>query len=221
MRHRVITIDGPAGSGKSTVARKVAQRLSYTFLDTGALYRAAALAVLESGADIHSAHACEKALENATIEMKGPNVHLNGRDVTQEIRRPAVGDVASAIAVHKGVRERLTEIQRAVAERTPVVAEGRDTGSVVFPYADLKIYLDADITERARRRQEELVSKGMEAGLQDVIDSLGQRDLRDKTRDVSPLRVPDHAHVVDTTHMGIDEVVELIVSLAEERLTGD
>ncbi len=218
MRRRVITIDGPAGSGKSTVAREVAQRLGYTFLDTGAIYRAAALAVLESGCNAKDGDACAGVLSRCTIDMQGRAVFLNGHDVTSAIRTPAISDMASAIAVHPQVRSALTEIQRDLARRASVVAEGRDTGSVVFPHADLKIFLDADIGERARRRHAELAGTGMDTNMEDVITAMLQRDERDRTRPTSPLVIPEHAVVVDTTHLSVDEVVGVIVSLAEERL---
>lgn len=219
MRHRVITIDGPAGSGKSTVAREVASRLGFTFLDTGALYRAAALVIHGSGVGVHDDRACGEAVHDMLITFSGSRISLNGRDVTEEIRTPEISHMASSIAVHPSVRRELLGIQRSFPARTPVVVEGRDTGSVVFPDADLKIYLDADPDERAKRRHRELAARGMDCSMERVLTDMRDRDRRDATRAVSPLVVPEGAIVVDTTHLSLDEVVETILSLVRERLT--
>ena len=219
MKYRIITIDGPAGSGKSTVAREVAARLGFTFLDTGALYRAAAVAVHEAGISAQVDKACGGILRQTRIAISGNRIYLNGRDVTEEIRTPLISDLASTIAVHPSVRRELLSIQRSFPERAAVVVEGRDTGSVVFPDADLKIYLDADPEERARRRHRELVMKGLDSGMETVLNDLKNRDQRDGTRSVSPLVIPEHAIVVDTTHLTLREVVETILSLAGEKLT--
>ncbi len=219
MRHRVITIDGPAGSGKSTVAREVATRLGFTFLDTGALYRAAAIAVHEAGVNGEDDKSCDEILKQTRIAISGSRILLDGRDVTEEIRTPLISDLASSIAVHPSVRRKLLGIQRSFAGRTSVVVEGRDTGSVVFPDADLKIYLDADPQERARRRHAELLIKGSETGMKKVLSDLINRDQRDGARIVSPLVIPEYAVVVDTTHLSLGEVVEKILSLVRDRLT--
>lgn len=219
MRPRVITIDGPAGSGKSTVAREVASRLGFTFLDTGALYRAAATAIHEARVDMRDNEACGEVISRTRLSFSAGRILLNGRDVTHEIRSPLISDLSSTIAVHPSVRRELLAVQRSFARRTSLVAEGRDTGSVVFPDADLKIYLDADPDERARRRHAELVTKGSEADREKVFNDLRERDLRDESRSVSPMVVPQHAVVVDTTHLTLDEVVERVLSLARERLT--
>ncbi|HOC76891.1 MAG TPA: (d)CMP kinase [Deltaproteobacteria bacterium] len=219
MKHAIITIDGPAGSGKSTVAREVASRLGFTFLDTGALYRAAAIAVHEAGVDVRDDPACGAAVHQARIDLSGGRVSLNDRDVTEEIRSPRISDLASTIAVHPSVRRELLGIQRSFSQRAPVVVEGRDTGSVVFPHADLKIYLDAAPAERARRRHAELATKGADTAVGVVLTELVTRDRRDGSRSVSPLVIPEHAVVVDTTHLSFGEVVEKVLFLARERLT--
>jgi cytidylate kinase len=219
LKYRIITIDGPAGSGKSTVAREVAARLGFTFLDTGALYRAAAMAVHEAGISAQDDKACGGLLSQTRIAISGNRIYLNGRDVTEEIRTPFISDLASTIAVHPSVRRELLSIQRSFPERAAVVVEGRDTGAVVFPDADLKIYLDADREERARRRHRELVMKGLDSGMETVLNDLKNRDQRDGNRSVSPLVIPDQAIVVDTTHLSFREVVEKILSLVGEKST--
>lgn len=219
MRHHIITIDGPAGSGKSTVAREVARKMGFTFLDTGALYRTAAMAILEAGVDAGDNDACGAILRKFQIGMSATRVSLDGRDVTDEIRAPHISELASTIAVHPSVRRELLAIQRSFSEKASLVVEGRDTGSVVFPDADLKIYLKASPEERARRRHEELLRKGTDTGMESVLKDMENRDQRDMTRPESPLVIPDHAVVVDTTHLTFHEVVEKILSLARERLT--
>ncbi|HOJ14041.1 MAG TPA: (d)CMP kinase [Deltaproteobacteria bacterium] len=218
MKHRIITIDGPAGSGKSTVAREVARRLGFTYLDTGALYRAAALAVISSGVEARDGVACASVIDKAEISLHEDKVYLDGRDVSSDIRSPGVAEAASAIAVHADVRKRLTALQRELADRESIVAEGRDTGSVVFPGADLKIFLDADIAERARRRHAEFARKGMDADPSEVFESMRRRDEQDGSRRHSPLRVPENAFVVDTTHLTQEEVVVKILSMVRQAL---
>jgi cytidylate kinase len=219
VKHRVITIDGPAGSGKSSVAREVALRLGFTFLDTGALYRAAALAIRDAGCDVSDNDSCGMVLQGMHIAQEGGTTLLNGRDVSREIRTPEASALASAIAVHPSVRSVLVEVQRSFLARSSLVAEGRDTGSVVFPDADIKIYLHADPDERARRRHAELVAKGMSPAMETVLHEMKIRDERDEGRKESPLIIPESAAVVDTTHLNIQEVVEKILSLVRERLT--
>jgi cytidylate kinase len=219
VNHHIITIDGPAGSGKSSVAREVANRLGFTFLDTGALYRAAAVAIREDGCCAQDNAACGRILKQIRLDLSGSRVFLNGRDITEEIRSPHISELASSIAVHPSVRSELLGIQRSFACRTSLVVEGRDTGSVVFPDADLKIFLDATPEERARRRHEELRLKGSASVMDNVLKDLKNRDHRDETRKVSPLVIPEHGIVVDTTHLSFDEVVEKILSLARDRLT--
>ena len=219
MTHRIITLDGPAGSGKSTVAREVARRLNYTFLDTGALYRSAAVAVEAAGCDVHDEQKCASVLEKTAINIAGEKTFLNGRDVSEEIRSQHISELASSLAVHPSVRKVLLVIQRSFKGNTSLVAEGRDTGTVVFPDADLKFYLDAAPEERARRRQREFKGKGSDISMGQVLDDLKNRDRRDSTRATSPLAKAQDAIVVDTTHLKFEEVVEKILSLIQERLT--
>ncbi len=203
----VIAIDGPAGAGKSTVARALAARLGFTYLDSGAMYRCVALLALSSpGAD-----AAELAA-GARIQL-GPCVRLDGRDVSAEIRTPEVSAQASIVAALPAVREALVAKQRALMATGDWVAEGRDIGTVVAPGAELKVYLDADPAERARRRASELG-----ADERSVLAEQTIRDERDRSRAQSPLRAAEGAVVLDTTGLSVDEVVERIAGLAQERL---
>jgi CMP/dCMP kinase len=219
MTCRTITIDGPAGSGKSTVAKEIARRLGYTFLDTGAIYRAAAVIVENSGCDIHDDKECASVLAKADIRIASGKTFANEKDVTDVIRSHHISELASAIAAHPSVREELLGIQRAFKGSTSLVAEGRDTGTAVFPDADIKFFLDATPEERARRRHSESVSKGNDAPMRQVLLDLKQRDKRDSTRTASPLTVPEDSFVVDTTHLNFEEVVEKILSIINDKLT--
>jgi cytidylate kinase len=218
MKHIVVTIDGPAGTGKSTVARIVADRLGFIYLDSGALYRAAALAIEAAGCDIHDDEACTEAVLNSNINLFGHRIEIDGRDVTSEIRANHISDLASKIAVHPSVRKVLLNTQRSFQDRYSLVAEGRDTGSVVFPDAQIKIFLDADMRERATRRYKELVSKGVTISYDQVLKDVEKRDQRDTSRASAPLVVPEHAIVVDTTHLTIEGVVQKVVEVIQEKL---
>lgn len=218
MTFRIITIDGPAGSGKSSVAKEIAKRLRYTFLDTGAIYRAAAVIVKEAGCDIHDDKECASVLAKADIKITDGKIFAKGREVTDEIRSHHISELASAIATHPSVRDELLGIQRAFKGVTSLVAEGRDTGTAVFPDADIKFYLDASPEERARRRHGESVSKGIAIPMGQVLLDLERRDKRDSTRLASPLTIPENSLVVDTTHLNFEEVVDKILLIIKERL---
>ncbi len=192
----VIAIDGPAGAGKSTVARAVADALGFTYLDTGAMYRAVALARL-------------RGEERAEVELEGDRVMLNGRDVSGEIRTPEVSEEASRVSAERSVRRQMVERQRTLLGDGDWVAEGRDIGSVVAPHADVKIFLTADPRERAQRRATELG-----ADPEEVLEQVIARDERDTTRAESPLVRAEGASELDTTGLSVDEVVERIVKLA-------
>ncbi len=211
MKHIVVTIDGPAGTGKSTVAREVAKKLGFLYLDTGALYRAAAVAIEDSGCRAINSKDCARVLNRSTVDFSDGHVFLNGIDVTRRIRSQSISSLASEIAVYPSVRNALLELQRSFREKDSLVAEGRDTGSVVFPDADIKIYLDASPEERARRRYEEMVSKGFVISYEKVLDELRERDSRDSSRATAPLVIPQHAVVVDTTHLSIENVVRIVL----------
>lgn len=219
MKNIVITIDGPAGTGKSTIAQKVATELGYLYLDTGALYRAAALAIDAAGIDIHDGDACGRIVAGTKIDITENGIKVDGTDVTSAIRTSHISELASKIAVHSQVRKALLEIQRSFGKKHPVVAEGRDTGSVVFPDALIKIYLDASVSERARRRYMELNSKGIDIPYDQILKDVQIRDNRDKTRAESPLVVPEHAIVVNTTHLDINGVVQKVIDVIQKKLT--
>lgn len=212
----VVTIDGPAAAGKSTTARAVAERLGFSFLDTGAFYRAIALKALESGVALDDGEAVATLLSSSAVEASGtpshPTVLLDGRDVTREIRTPQVSEAASRVAALPGVRTVLVRWQRAMRERGPLVGEGRDLGTVVFPDAEVKIYLDADLVTRAERRSRELGLRGLAARLEDVRADLERRDARDQQRADSPLRQADDALHIDTSGLSLDEQVERVLA---------
>ncbi|ARA92291.1 cytidylate kinase [Rhodothermaceae bacterium RA] len=221
----IIAIDGPAGSGKSTTARRVAERLGYLYLDTGAMYRAVALGVLEGGYEDPEA-VPEAFLETLYVDAMpgeaGMRTLLNGRDVSEAIREPAVSAMASRVAVLPAVRTRLVEAQRRIARRQldlgrGVVLDGRDIGTVVFPDADVKVFLVADLDVRARRRRQEWLDRGQPRSLAEVRAELQERDARDRSRAVAPLRQADDAVVLDTSGLSIDEQVEAVLRLVAER----
>lgn len=211
-----IAIDGPAGAGKSTIAREVARALGARFLDTGALYRAVALSCLQQGVDPNDADAVEGLARSLEIELDGEHVFLNGTDVTVKIRHEGVTAIVSVVAQNPGVRAVLLETQRAMARASDLVAEGRDMATVVFPDAQLKIFLTASLAERARRRAEQLgVGEGEFEALSEAIST---RDDADSSRAESPLVKASDAIEIDTTDMSQEEVVQRIVDLA--RATG-
>jgi cytidylate kinase len=221
IRSFVIAIDGPSGSGKTTTARLVAHRLGFRHIDTGAMYRAVALAALERGIDPGDgerlgALARELAIEVAAGADGEPLVRIGERDVTAAVRAPEVTARVSAVSAHRPVRAAMVRRQRLLAEHGGVILEGRDIGSVVLPWADVKIYLDATVRERARRRHAELAGAGQSAGLEEVERDLVRRDTLDASREDSPLVRPVGAWVVDTTEASIDEQVERVVALARE-----
>lgn len=212
----VIAIDGPAGAGKSTIARRLAARLGYTYIDTGAMYRAVALWALRQSVDVSDMHRLDQLAQAAEIELDSERerVVLNQEDVTEAIRTPEVAAAASQIATVPAVRRALVVKQRAFAEKQNVVMEGRDIGTVVFPDAKLKIYLDADATERARRRAEEVGAETVS-----VAQQIADRDRRDQNRGDSPLTQAPDAVYMDTTELSLEEVEEEILKLLRARTT--
>jgi CMP/dCMP kinase len=211
----IVAIDGPAGAGKSSVARGVAKRLGFAFLDTGALYRAAALAALEGGIDLQDSAAVESLINRVEIAVDGDRVMLNGRDVGARIRQPDVTEAAPTISTLPGVRAALKDVQRAAARAGDVVMEGRDLGTVVVPDADVKVFLTASPDERARRRARELGVAESGPDFEAIRASIADRDATDSSRTHSPLKRAEDAVSLDTTSMSLDEVVERIVSLVE------
>ena len=215
----VVAIDGPAGAGKSTIARRVAGKLGFVYIDSGAMYRAVALAALRSGADLSDAERLEQLSRAARIEFEpgGARVLLDGEDVSAAIRAPEISPAASKVSVFSGVRRALVEKQREMAAAVSVVMEGRDIGSVVFPDAQVKIYLDADPRVRAARRVSEMQEKGQTLDAAEVEREIRERDRRDSTRADSPLlRAPDAVYV-DTTALGPDEVERVILEIVRNR----
>lgn len=218
----IVAIDGPAGAGKSTVARRAAKELGMAFLDTGAMYRAATWHALDSGIDLDDAQALAVNVLTMDLELRethrGMNVFVNGKNVTKAIRTPEVTRLIYKLDEIPEVRAYLVTLQRQVGETVPHVAEGRDIGTVVFPNAACKIYMDATPEERARRRAEELRAKGEVVEEAALAEEIRQRDHRAMTRKHAPLRKAEDAIVLDTTHMTLDEVVATVVKLARERL---
>jgi cytidylate kinase len=208
----VIAIDGPAGAGKSTVARAVAAALGFTYLDSGAMYRCVALAGIERGGDLDDAAAMGGLARSLRIDLDGERVALDGRDVGAAIREPRVTGASSRVSVHPPVREALVARQRQLIDAGRYVAEGRDIGTVVSPGAPLKVFLTASAEERARRRA---VQTGEDEAA--VLAAQRERDERDETREHSALRPADDAVEIDTTGLGLDEVVDRVVELARER----
>ncbi len=208
-----IAIDGPAGAGKSTVAREVSRRLGIKYLDTGAMYRAITLKVLRENIKLEDTTALVRVLENTKIQLGDDNgVFLDGEDVTEEIRSSGVNGLVSPVSAISSVRRHLVSVQQAIAaESDGIIMEGRDIGSRVMPDADYKFYLDASIEERARRRCREQLEKGITLSLEAVGAEIKNRDNIDSQREDSPLAIVDDALVVDTTGMTFDEVVDKIV----------
>lgn len=212
-----IAIDGPAGAGKSTIAKIVAKELGFIYVDTGAMYRTLALACFRDGIDTSDEAAvvakCESVEVTLGYEDGTQKVYLNGEDVSAEIRREEIGNLTSAIAVYPGVRKILVALQKDLAAKNDVVMDGRDIGTAVLPNADLKIYLTASVETRAKRRYDELVEKGQTCDLKEIEKDIEDRDYRDMNREVSPLSQADDAVLVDSSDMTIDEVVAKIISL--------
>ncbi len=211
----VIALDGPAGSGKSTIARLVAKKLKFLYIDSGAIYRAYTLQYLREGINLEDQGVLVEFLERATVNLKngenGVLIFVNREDVTKEIRSAEVTANVSSISENKSIREVVTRKLRSKAEHNSLVMDGRDIGTVVFPDAELKVFLTASIEERARRRKDDLKSAGVETDLEKIKDDIQKRDKHDSERNLAPLRKPDDAILLDTTNLAIDECVDFIV----------
>ena len=214
-----IAIDGPAGAGKSTIAKKVAKTLGYIYVDTGAMYRAMALYMIKLGIDPENANAIEEACKSADIGIEYRDgeqvVLLNGENVTAYLRTEEVGNMASVTSVNGKVREKLVELQQKLAKTKDVVMDGRDIGTVVLPNAEVKVYLTASSLVRAKRRALELEAKGEAVDLAKIEADIIDRDNRDMTREISPLKQAVDATLIDSSYMNIDEVVEAILNLVK------
>jgi len=219
----VVAIDGRAGSGKSTTAKAVAKRLNFLYLDTGAMYRAFTLKYLETGGDERiDLRLIHNLLKNTTIDLVKDNddlkVILDGRDVSQEIRVPGVNSLVSQISAIKMVRKWMVKKQRAIARGKNIICEGRDMTTVVFPFAQVKIYMDADLAIRAERRQKELTEDNIKIEFDEIIENLKFRDEYDSTRKYSPLKKAADAIVINTTNLTIEEEISLVEKIVRERL---
>ena len=218
---KALAIDGPAGAGKSTIARAVSHKLGWIYVDTGALFRAAALSLLEQGISPEDSAAVRKAAPNLRLDLciadGVQHVFVDGRDVSAEIRREEIGKAASAYAREDAVRQRVLVIEREIAAREPVVMDGRDIGTVVLPNALAKVFLTASVEVRAKRRTAELLEKGIEANFEEVKRDIAARDEQDKNRAVAPLRQAEDALLLDSSELGIAEVQQRILALVREK----
>ena len=221
-RQLIVTIDGPAGAGKSTVAKKLAERLGYLYLDTGALYRAVAWKVRSSGVNPEDAPAVAALLPATRVSMdrRGDRVcvTVNGRDVTDELRSPEISALASLVSAIPAVREWLLPVQRQVGQAGGVVAEGRDIGTRVFPAADAKFFLDADVNTRAGRRQQDLAGAGRTAPLERTKQEIEMRDQRDRSRAIAPLIPAEDAEVIDSTSLTVEQVIDRMMGKIATKL---
>ena len=224
-----IAIDGPAASGKSTIGELLARRLGYLYLDTGAMYRAVTWIALERGIDIADEEAITALAESVEVNITRPTVddgrqytvYANGQDVTWQIRRPEVDANVSPVSAYPGVRQALTDQQRRIGRRGRIVMMGRDIGTVVLPEADLKIYLEATVEERARRRYQEILERGEEADYAEVLAAMRRRDKIDSEREAAPLRPADDAVIINTTGLSITEVLVKVEELAYSFVLGE
>lgn len=207
----VITIDGPTASGKGTVAHKVALRLGFHYLDSGALYRLTALSALRKGTDLKDEHGIAKLGEHLNCSFEGDNIFLENENVTSAIRAEQVGNLASKIATLPTVRQALHGLQLSFRKAPGLVADGRDMGTVIFPQAPLKVFLTASAEARAERRYKQLIEKGFSANMEDLLKDLRERDERDANRKIAPLKPAEGAHVLDTSSMTADEAVEQVL----------
>ncbi len=223
MKRIIITLDGPAGSGKSTVARELARRIRYTYLDTGAMYRAITLAVLKAGVKPADAQTVVDLLDRVTLDIRyeggEQKTFLNGQDVSRDIRDPKVTDAVSQVSSIAEVRAFLVSQQQSIARDGGYVLDGRDAGTVIFPGAELKFFLTAAVRERARRRLLELSARDIAVPLEQMIEELEVRDVSDSTRAISPLKKADDAMEIDNTHLSVEDQVQMISRIFQDRIT--
>lgn len=218
----IVAIDGPSGAGKSTLAKRLARELEFVYLDTGAMYRALALKVLRQGIDLADDARLVELVGATGIDLRERNgkleVLLDGDDVAAEIRTPEVSQMASKVSALRVVRARMLELQREMGRRGNVVAEGRDIGTVIFPGAEVKIFLDASVSERARRRCDELTASGRAVDLEQTQREIEERDRRDSERDVAPLRKAEDAMMIDSSRVSADEVAARVLAHIQKKL---
>ena len=213
MENLIVAIDGPAGSGKSTIAKLIAKKYNFTYIDTGAMYRMITLYLLQEKIDFENLKEIENVLNNhINLDMKENKFFLNNKDVSQEIREPIISENVSKVASIKIVRDNLVSLQRKIASNKNVILDGRDIGTVVFPNAQVKIFLIASVEERANRRYKEFLEKNISISYEEVLKSLKERDFIDSTRKESPLVKSKDAIELDTTNLNLQEVVDFISS---------
>lgn len=214
-----VAIDGPAGAGKSTIAKLVAKEKGYVYVDTGAMYRGLAIHFLENGIEAEETGKIVEACKDADVTIRYEDgqqqVYLNGKNITAKLREEAVGNMASKSSAIPEVRAKLLELQRELARKENVIMDGRDIGTCVLPDADVKVFLTASVETRAKRRYDELVEKGVPCDLEEISRDIAERDERDSTREIAPLKQAEDAVLVDSSHMTIEEVVAAIVKLCD------
>jgi cytidylate kinase len=213
----IVAIDGPAGAGKSTIAKLLAKRIGADYIDTGAMYRAVALQLIRTGTDYKDPEALQTMLDAMDVDFSEGHTLLNGEDVSGLIRTPEISAVASPSSGVPAIRYKLTALQQAMGKRKSIVMDGRDIGTIVFPDADFKFYLTASAEERARRRTEEMRAKGEEADFETIKADIIRRDYQDSNRDFRPLRKADDAVEIDSTDMSIESVVDTMMAFIEAR----
>jgi len=217
-KRKIITIDGPAGSGKSSVAKRVAQELGFVHLDSGAIYRAVTLFLLQRGVSPSDVPKIEECLKDLDLEVKDQQIYVNGENVTEAIRSPQVDEMVSLYSALPVIRSSLLALQRELQDCQDLIAEGRDMGTVVFPDADLKIFLKADAKTRAIRRWKELMEREVDISFDDVYYQIIQRDEKDSNRELSPLIPAEDAIILDTSDLTLDEVVERVIKLVKDHV---
>ncbi|MEW6410240.1 MAG: (d)CMP kinase [Nitrospirota bacterium] len=216
---KVIAIDGPSGAGKSTVAGILAQRLGYLYVDTGAIYRSVGWKAKEKNVDINDSASVKELCRSIKIKIDNDRIYVDGCDVTGEIRTPEMGMMASKVSAIPEVRKSLLELQRGFVKEHDVVMEGRDIGTVVFPEASIKFYIDASVIERGKRRLDDLIFSRIDSNLQETVKEIIERDYNDTTREIAPLRKADDSIYIDSTDMSVDEVVEkMLVEISKLKI---
>lgn len=213
----IIAIDGPAGSGKSTISKLIAENLGIVYLDTGAMYRLFTLKLLNEKVSLMDKDKINEFLESLDIDIKKDRFYLDGKDVSEEIRETVVSENVSKVAAIKEVREKMVDLQRKLSEAKDVILDGRDIGTVVFPNADIKIFLVADLKERAERRYKEIIEKGQEISFDEIYENIVSRDKMDSTREITPLKKAKDAIEVDTTGKNIEKVKNEILEIYRSR----